>query len=127
MLNKYTFWITSSDQRIKQKTEYQFETKSDEYDESFKEGGFVSKTDYLSPFYYVLPRHATSYIELYDWSKNTGESIVCLWNHNEHLFSFYCRDDKEKFDCVNSMMDLASKLLDAEYKMKSMQESVNED
>lgn len=107
--------------------EYIFTTETDGFEESFYEAGFIGKTSYLDPYYAALNRDQTQYLELRSWSRRNGESIVELWNHNEELFSFFCRDYLETFECVKSLIEMARNLMQIESLQKPLIEEDHDD
>lgn len=109
---EYSYWFPSG------LTTYEFNTISEDWEESFNEAGFVNKTEYLRPYFYAIHHDESQFLELTSRERKNGESIVDLWDNHGELFSFFCHNKLETYECCKSLLEYAKNRIEIECKLK---------
>jgi len=99
---------------------YEFESDKTLWNDVLNDGGFANRTDYIPDYFHV---DDNDFIELYSCEssnsiRSNDPSIVLLGNYNEGLFCYYCRNDKEKRECVKYLLEMARDIVQIEYHRK---------
>lgn len=102
---------------------FTLEKETGDYLEDFKTIGFIHKTNFFSPYFYV--NDGVPSVELLTFSNREGESVVCLWDHNEELFSFYCNTHEYRMKCVSELIFIARQIVAIEKDLKRLVEEDN--